>query len=183
MKLRLISAHPDRASGLKFLNSELFAFMPLAFTLGVIAAGSVVNRVVYYGVSWGDIQKTIIGLLIVVLVLFVGPLLIFSFNLHLEKVSGIFRYGQLADALGREFERKWLENSEKVNEGALEATDFSATTDLYQIVSNVYQMAIVPFELRTLISLFVSTLLPFVPVLVMTVPFNVIVKDLLSLLF
>jgi hypothetical protein len=49
LKLRMIAAHPDRTAGLKFLNSSLFAFAPVAFTIGVVAAGSAATRVHYLG--------------------------------------------------------------------------------------------------------------------------------------
>ena len=182
LKLNLISSHPDRAAGLKFLNSALFAFMPVAFTFGVVAAGSVANRVAYQGATTEHIKNTIGGLLVFVLVLFVGPLLVFVFKLHRQKIAGIFSYGALAEGVGRQFERKWLRNYEKHAGGALEAPDFSATTDLYQVVTNVHDMRALPFDLRGLLSLVVATLLPFIPVVVMTMPFKQILQEVARLL-
>jgi hypothetical protein len=183
MRLRLVAAHPDGASGLKFLNLELFAFFPLAFTFGVITAGSVANRVAYDGATLEGVEKTIGGLLIFVVMLFVGPLMIFVFNLHRGKANGILCYGRLAVEVGRQFELKWITHYQRFGSSALEAPDFSATTDLYQIVSNVHAMSIVPFELKSLIILCVAALLPFIPVILMTIPLKVILKELASLLF
>ena len=180
MRLVLISSHPDRASGLSFLGSSLLHFTPLSFTLGVVTAGSVANRVIYRGESLDDIKKTIIGLVIFVIILFIGPLLVFVGNLRRAKIDGIFQYGKLAGRVGQEFEGKWL--ARKVDDEALQAPDFSATTDLYQVVSNVYAMGAFPFGLRGLVGLAVSALLPFVPVVLMTFPLKVILKELASLL-
>lgn len=182
MKLRLIAAHPDQASGLKFLNSSIVAFMPLAFTFGVVTAGSVANRILYKNAPVENIQATIGGLIVVVLLLFVGPLLVFVLKLYGQKVKGIFSYGRLAADVGHQFEQKWLANYEEVRSGALEAPDFSATTDLYQVVGNVHGMKVLPFELRAVLSLIVATLLPFIPVLLMTMPLKLIVKELARLL-
>ena len=182
MKLRLIAAHPDRTSGLKFLNSSLFAFSSVAFSIGVVAAGSAASRVQVVGVTLEGIEKTIAGLLIFVLVLFVGPLLAFVFKLHRTKMVGVFAYGGLATGVGRSFEKKWLANYEKYSSGALEASDFSATTDLYQIVTNVHEMRILPFDLSGLISLAVATLLPFIPVVLMTIPLKQLLQELLRFL-
>jgi len=181
MKLSLIAAHPDRAAGLGFLNSSLVAFTTLAFTLGVIPAGSVANNIVNFGQSLKSAQNTVLGLLIVVTLLFVSPLMIFVFNFYFARLGGIFRYGKLAHDVGEQFENKWLSNFEKYGPGALEASDFSATTDLYQIVANVHDMKFVPFELRALIFLFVATLIPFIPVVVISIPLKVILKELASL--
>ena len=182
MKLCLIAAHPDRNSGLKFLNSSLFAFMPLAFTFGVVAAGSAANRVAYQGATSDGLQKTAGGLLVFVFIVFVGPLLVFVMKLHRQKVAGIFAYGALAKDVGRQFEDKWLENYDKFAGEALAASDFSATTDLYQVVTNVYEMRLLPFDLRGLLGLVVSTLLPFVPVVLMVIPVKQILKEAARLL-
>lgn len=84
LNLRLIPAHPDLAGGLKFTSNTLFAFMPVSFTLGVIAAGPVANRVIHERASLLEFKHLIIGLVIFVLILFVGPLLIFFFKLRQE---------------------------------------------------------------------------------------------------
>lgn len=182
MKLRLIAAHPDRASGLKFLNSSLVGFMPLAFTFGVITAGASANQLLYNNATADTVQKLAIGLTVVVLILFVGPLLIFVFKLHAKKVEGIYSYGALADDVGRQFEEKWLTNYDRFRSGALEAPDFSATTDLYQVVANVHDMKLFPFELRAVVILVVAALLPFVPVVLMMMPIKLIVTELARLL-
>jgi hypothetical protein len=182
MKLCLIAAHPDRACGLKFLNSSLVAFMPLAFTFGVIAAGASANQLFYRGATQDDIQVIVAGLIVIVLLLFVGPLLIFIVKLHAKKVEGIYSYGALADDVGRQFEEKWFRNYEEFRSGALEAPDFSATTDLYQVVANVHDMKLFPFELRAVVSLVVAALLPFVPVVLMMMPVKAIVTELARLL-
>jgi hypothetical protein len=183
LKLRLIPAHPDGASGLRFLNSAIFAFMPFAFTLGVIAAGTVANRVAHQRASLDNIEMTLLGLVVFVLILVAGPLSVFVFNLHSQKIKGTFRYGLLAQHVGRDFEEKWLRHYEKYESEALQATDFSATTDLYGIVSNIQGMSHFPFEVKALIALIVVTLLPFVPVALMAVPFKVILREAASLLF
>lgn len=182
LKLNLIAAHPDRASGLKFLSASLFAFMPVAFTFGIVAAGSVANRVAYMGVTTEGIQQTAIGLLVFVLLLFVGPLLVFSYKLRRQKAMGIFSYGALAGDVGRQFEQKWLANYDKHAAEALQATDFSATTDLYGVVANVYEMKVLPFDFASLVGLAVATLLPFIPVLLMTVPVKQILQGAARLL-
>ena len=120
--------------------------------------------------------------MVFVLLLFVGPLLVFTYKLQRQKVAGIFSYGALAENVGRQFEHKWLENYDKYSAGALEATDFSATTDLYGVVANVHEMKNVPFDLVGLVSLAVTTLLPFIPVLLMTMPIKQILQEAMKLL-
>jgi hypothetical protein len=64
----------------------------------------------------------------------------------------------------------------RVDDDALQAPDFSAATDLYSIVANVYQLRLVPVELRSLLIVLWATLVPFVPVLLMAVPLDTLLQ-------
>jgi hypothetical protein len=182
LDLQLIPAHPDHAAGLKFVSQSLRAFSPLGFALGAIVAGYVANHVVHAGIPPTAYLHLVGGLVVGVVILFSGPLLIFSNKLLLTKRRGIFAYGALALGEGQQFERKWLNRVDSIDESALEVPDFSATTDLYQVVANVYDMSTVPLDLKDLIPLVIATLLPFVPVALMAVPLDVILQGLANLL-
>ena len=182
LDLELIAAHPDGAAGLKFIANTMFAFMPVAFSLGVIVSGALANRVINVNLTLSGFRQPLFGLVIFVLFLFVSPLLVFCKTLFTARRLGIMRYGALANRVGHQFELKWLDQEETINASALEAPDFSSTTDLYQIVSNVHQITGVPFDLRSLIGLVAITLLPVVPVALLTVPLSVVVTEVLKIL-
>jgi hypothetical protein len=65
----------------------------------------------------------------------------------------------------------------------LDVPHFSATTDLYQVVSNVYQMKAFPVDTQDLIALVVVTLLPFLPALLFEIPLDEILSDLVKVMF
>ena len=123
------------------------------------------------------------GFLLALLVLFTAPLLVFAPVLRDAWVRGALEYGALADQVGATFEGKWLGKAKGVDPAALDEPDFSATTDLYQVVSNVYAIRPVPVDLKDLIPLVVAMLIPFVPVVLLAVPTDVIWSGLKSLLF
>ena len=83
--------------------------------------------------------------------------------------------------MGEQFEQKWLKSESVLGENALAASDFSATTDLYSIVANVDAMRIVPLQLKNLILLTVMTLLPFLPIALLSVPLDLILQKLAGL--
>ena len=182
LDLLLIPSHPDRVGGLKFVGTSLRGFRLLGLALGAIVAGAVANRVVYTGASPLAFKHVVVGLLVCVLALSAGPLIIFFRKLRAVKRRGTFEYGALGGAVGRQFEQRWLDRAGGVDAGALEAPDFSATTDLYQVVANVYEMDALPFGLKSLSEPVIATLLPFVPVALMAVPLDVILKDIAKLL-
>lgn len=182
LDLLLIPGHPDRVGGLKFVGTSLRGFRLLGLGLGSIAAGTAANRVAYAGESPLAFKHVAGGLIVFVLILSAGPLTVFVRKLREAKRRGTFEYGALGWSLGRQFERKWFGRAGGVDEGALEAPDFSATTDLYQVVSNVYEMKAFPFDLKSLAEPVTATLLPFVPVALMAVPLDVVLEDITKLL-
>ena len=115
-------------------------------------------------------MNRLIGSALVVLLLSAGPLVVFSRRLFQARRRGLFEYGNLAGAVGHQLELKWINRAESINQNALDVPDFSAATDLYQTVSNVYQIKPVPVELRDVIAVVVATLLPFLPVLLYVMP-------------
>jgi hypothetical protein len=182
LDLRLIPGHPDLAGGLMFLNTSLRGFWLLSLALGTIAAGTTANLVMRGGATLTAFVNAAMGLVVFILILFVAPLLVFIRRLSEAKRRGAFEYGALAGEVGQQFERKWLNRRSGVDEGALDVPDFSSTTDLFQIVANVYEMQNIPLKLTSLAHLVVAAILPFVPVLLMVVPLKDVIEGLAKFL-
>ena len=180
--LKLIPSHPDRAGGLRFLATSLKGFLPLGFALGVMSVGPALNQVVHLHVSPLQFKQVALGVPIFVIVLCVGPLFVFTRRLMSEQHRGIFQYGALAGRMGQQLERKWISTGERLGSDALEVQDFSATTDLNSIAANVYLMSLVPLDMKLLVLLVVVTALPFVPLVLLAVPLDVIFRDIAQIL-
>jgi hypothetical protein len=183
LDLQLVPAHPDLAGGLQFVGLSLRAFLLLSFAISASAAGGVAQRVLYLGASFFSFKYVIAAVVALILLLFVGPVLVFGGKLVEARRRGIINYGGLAGAVGRELENKWLDYRKNVDERALDVQHFSATTDLYQVVSNVYQMKPFPIDTQDLIALVVVTLLPFLPALLLEIPVNEILSDLVKVMY
>jgi hypothetical protein len=184
LDLHLIPGHPDRVGGLMFVSSSLRGFRLISFALGAIVAGSVANSQIHQGKPLLDFKNLAIGLLVFLLILFVGPLTIFLKKLRETKMRGVFEYGALAGAVGTQFEAKWLRQNGSLDETPLGVPDFSATTDLYAVTANVYAMRVVPFNARDLIGpILISAMLPFLPLAMLVLPLKVIIRGLVKLIF
>jgi hypothetical protein len=182
LDLHLVPPHPDLSGGLQFVGASVRAFPMLSFALGAVVAGGVANRVVHQGMHLIDFKYIIATLVAVVLIFFVAPLMVFTRRILQARRRGIFEYGALAGAVGRQMEHKWVERNGSVDEAALDVQHFSATTDLYQVVSIVYQIKTAPLDLQDLVAVIIAVLLPFVPVLLYEIPLNVILPDIVKLL-
>jgi hypothetical protein len=181
LELRLVASHPDHCAGLSFLGESVRAFAIVALALTAIAAGRSAHIVLAGGALPTPNVYFNIGLMVTIMALFVAPLLVFTPTLTQVWRRAAFAYGALAERLGHAFEREWLD-TQKVDKSALERPDFSATTDLYQIVSNVYAIRFVPISLKDLIALVLAMLAPFVPVVLLAFPLDVIWAQIKSLL-
>ncbi|HEV2667937.1 MAG TPA: hypothetical protein VG324_23670 [Blastocatellia bacterium] len=187
LDLRLIPGHPDHAGGLMFVGDSIRAFWLVSFALGAIVAGQVANRIMFHGESLATFKHIAIGLVVFVLILFVGPLTLFIGKLRATKRRGDFVYGALASEVGRQFEhdclsRDYINRERGANEEAPNKQDFSLHSNIYGIVANVYGMKDFPFGLRSLGLLIAMTLLPFVPVALMVMPLTEIIKDFAKML-
>jgi hypothetical protein len=181
MPLRLIASHPDRFAGLQFIASSTRLFVPLAFAISVVGAGTFANEVFHQGLSPIEHGIAPAVTVLALVALFLCPPLAFSPALTRTWQQGMLTYGELARRLGHEFEAKWLRRDSNVDPEALGVQDFSATTDLYQVVSNVYAMRLVLFDLRAAIAVAISAMLPFVPIWLSAIPAQTIIDHLVGL--
>jgi hypothetical protein len=182
LPIRLCAAHPDRAGGLKFAGFSVRAFAPLAAAFGAVLAGRIANQV-WAGAKVATYDTTVGAALVLVLVLFGAPLLVFTPRLMREWRDGVLLYGRLAEQVGFQFEDKWFRSASRVDASALDASDFSAAVDLAGYVSNVYDMRVTPADLKSFVALAAATVIPLLPVIVIAAPFEVLLKSIAGLLF
>lgn len=183
LDLRLVASHPDRVGGLGFVGHSVRAFSVVALALATVAAGRSAHLVLV-GSSLPTPNLLLnAGLMAAIAGLFTTPLFVFIPTLLQVWRRGVAQYGSLAMHVGTAFEDKWLGLDLKSRDAALEKPDFSATTDLYAVVSNVYALRFVPIDLNSIIVFVCAMLLPFVPVVLLAVPLDRIWANVQKLLF
>ncbi|TPL02544.1 hypothetical protein FJ938_19020 [Mesorhizobium sp. B2-4-14] len=182
LDLRLAAVHPDNVAGLQFLGYSVQGYSVVALALASIIAGSVMTRLMKHDVLTLAQQVGIAATLLCIVAIFTAPLLVFCGLLLRTRRRGVFEYGAGASKFASEFERKWLRDRRPIEEKTFQEPDFSTATDLYQLVANVYRMRLVPVDLRSMIVLVVTVLVPFVPVVLITTPIDAIFAGLKNLL-
>ena len=108
LDLRLIPAHPDHTAGLQFVGYSPRAFSLLGMPLGAIVAGTVADRVVHAGASLTAYIHFPVALVVCIVLLFSGPLLVFTGKLFYTKWRGTLEYGALATGVGGQYWRDCL---------------------------------------------------------------------------
>jgi len=176
LDLRLVASHPDHMAGLQFVMASLRAFAPVGFALAVGISGGIAERVLVGGTRVTEFAPVVAVVVAVLLVLFVGPLFALRKPLKRVRTRAIFSYGRLASGVGNHLERQWLRPGEDVPAEALQAQEFSVTTDLYSIVANANSVKGLPIDLSGVVPLVLATLLPFVPLALFEMPLAQLLK-------
>ena len=183
LDLQLVAAHPDGLGGLGFLEGALRGQLPFAFCLGVGLAGAVANRVFHDGQKLMVFRNLPLILIAAVLLVCAAPYFLFTSTLMRMRRHAMLKYGAFARAVGEQFEKKWLDRAGSLDEDVLEVPDFSTTTDLYGVVSNVNNIRVIPVGLVDVYALVVVALIPAIPIVIASIPFNTVMQDAMKLLF
>jgi hypothetical protein len=182
LNLQLIPTHPDLPAGLGFLGITPTAFGLIPFSLGTVLSGILGREILFNGASLWQFQYAIIGFVVLSLNINFGPLLVFVGKLAVAKRKGMLEYGALADKHDRAFHRKWVSGENPEEETILSNPDPSSLADIGAGYERIHNMRVVPFDLRTVISLTVTAIIPLLPLLLTVYPFNELIKRIFEIL-
>ena len=183
IELSLVPTHPDRVGGLGFLANTAYAFAVLAVAHGAMVAGVVANRIFYLGASLTQFKVEIAVVVVFVLLLLLGPLLVFTFQLAQAKRTGLREYGTLAERYVREFDAKWLRGGASPDEPLVGSGDIQSLADLGNSYEVVRTMRIAPITRDAIVRLGAATLVPITPLLLTMMPLEELAKMLFGILF
>jgi hypothetical protein len=176
LDLRLVASHPDRLGGLRFMILPLRGFAVLAFGIGAIVASDIAERVLLEGRPLAAYKYVIGAQVVGALVFFGGPLLLLTRPVTTLKARGTLDYGRLASEVGHQFERKWIAGDDTASPQALDAPDFSATTDLFAIAANVRGINVFILDMELVLLIVLASVLPYVPLIFAIMPLDDIIR-------
>jgi len=179
-ELRLVPTHPDRAGGLGFLALIVVSLAPLLMAHGALLAGTIANRIFFQGAKLPDFKVELVALPVILLLIVLGPLLLFSPHISQARRVGLREYGLLAQQYVRAFEDKWLRGSPPSGEPLIGSADIQSLADLGNSFEIVQGMRTIPFTKETVIQLAVITLLPVAPLVLTMLSLDELLKRLLQ---
>jgi hypothetical protein len=170
LDLQLIPTHPDLSAGLGFICEahRYFAWIVLAFSTGI--AGALADEVVYAGVPLVSYKISIGAYLVMVLLVSLGPLLMFMPLLIEAKIRGIHQYNTLVVTHNRMFDGKWVQNDNPEGEVVLGTPDISSLADLGSAFEVLKSMRSVLFERKDVLFFIAVALMPMTPLLLTVIP-------------
>ena len=177
LDLKLVPTHPDLSGGLGFLGVVQSGFWPVVLPASTVLAGVYADKIVYERASMGSLEFAISGTLIVVVLLLLGPLLVYAPRLIRTKRRGLLDYGALATEYTRSFDRKWNRTNPQ---DLLGTSDIQSLADLSNAFSVITRMQAVPFGASAVVKLAAATLAPMALLLPLSKPIEEIIRGIIS---
>jgi len=183
LPLRLNSLHPDRAAGLGFLSSSLFAFAPVLLAHTVTLSGLIANRIWHEAAKLPEFKLEISAMIAILMALVLIPLCFFIIHLAETRRRATAEYAIFSGRYVADFRRKWTEGPAVSYESLLGSADIQSLADLANSFEVVRQTRLLPFGKDTVLRLAIIILLPLLPLTLTMIPLEEMINRLIGILF
>jgi hypothetical protein len=182
LRLALVPTHPDGAGGLGFLGKACIPFGLLLFATNCIVASSIATAALYDHVPLPTFYGAYAATLVIAVIVFAGPLVVFLPLLARTKHEALETYGVLANRYGQLFEAKWIAGGQPADEPLLGSGDIQSLADLGNAFGFIKGMRFLPMELADFVAILIPGILPALPLALFVMPLTDIVRHLAKLL-
>jgi hypothetical protein len=182
LDLRLIPTHPDRAGGLAFLGTGQTQFGLIVFAVSAAVAGVGANLIIFEGETLPVFERNLVFYILLVTSVFISPMFLFMSRLYRVKKEGQREYSALAMEYVRSFDSKWLRDRVSPAESLLGSPDIQSLADMVNSFSAIRQMMIVPLGRKNLFTFLAAAAIPFLPLLLLVLPIQDVIKGVWKML-
>ena len=182
LDLQLVPTHPDKAGGLGFLGGAHRPLGVFAVAVSAVLSGRYCSEILYGGATLNSYRVPVAIFVIVIVLVCMGPLVVFLPRLVAARRIGLVEYGGLALRYGRAFDRKWLRGGAAEGEELLGSGDIQSLADMGGSFDRIVDMRPLPFSLKDVTTLVAACLVPMAPVLATAMPVEEVVKTVLKIL-
>jgi hypothetical protein len=183
MPLRLSALHPDRTGGLGFLNTSVFAFVPILVAEASLLSAMIAQRIWHEGATLPQFKVEILAAVGFLLLLVLLPQTFFVVQLERAWRAGGGEYGVLGSHYVNGFRRKWLGVHPHTHESLVGSADIQSLADLANAFEVIRDMYLVPITRNTVVRLVIAIVIPLLPLVLTMIPFEEVVDRALSTLF
>jgi len=176
LNLNLIGTHADQAGGLGFLGNAHMSLGIFAVALSSVLSAEAAFLIVFQKADIETFKVPYFALLVIVELIFLGPLLMFIPILMRTRLAWLREYSLLVDRYNRSFHEKWIAEKSPADESLLGTSDIQSLADLGNSFKYIQEMKVLPFNLRVVIQLAIVTSLPVLPLLLLVMPVGKIIE-------
>jgi hypothetical protein len=183
LDLHLVPTHPDMAGGLGFLGLAQAKYAIIIFALSSLLSSQMGQEILFGEASLANYKATIFVFVVLILIILLGPLLVFSPKLFDAKRKGLLEYGALANEYTQSFERKWIRREAPEGEVLIGSADIQSLADLGNSFEIVRKMRPAPFDLATaILPTVAAAAIPFLPLTLTVFPLEELIKKIVEML-
>ncbi|MFZ1576123.1 MAG: hypothetical protein WAT36_12975 [Chromatiaceae bacterium] len=176
LDLDLVPTHPDRAAGLGFLGGAHLSLAIFPFLFSCVLSAHVAFQVYFEAVPVMSFKVVFAVYLVAMLLLILGPLLIFSPLLARARRQGLRQYSLLSNDYNRAFHQKWVAGTPPADEPLLGSADIQSLADLGNSFGMIREMKIFPFSQQQILQMAVVACLPGLPLIFLVMPVGEILQ-------
>ena len=180
MDLQLMPTHPDQHGGIGFLGLSPAAITPTFLVISAVIGATWRSEIFREHVHWLSFKVDAAVLLGVVLIVTMGPLLLFVPRLARLRRLGIFEYGALGQFESMQFHKRWIQHRAGREEEFPASPEASTLTDYGSSYQNIEHLQPFPFDQGAFFALILAVAIPLLPVVLAEVPFVTVFKALLE---
>lgn len=179
---RIQALHPDGVGGLLFVGVGQTQFCLSAFALSAAFCSVVADTIAATGANIKSFTNLGVAWLVFILVLFQGPLLVFTPVLIRRKRDAFFMYSNLSRYACDAFAQKWMPPQSERGGEFLASSDASTIADYTSDFKTVATMRTFLFGKQSVTSFLVASALPALPLIASVMPLNELVQKILQAL-
>ena len=180
MDLQLVPTHPDQHGGIGFLGLSPVAITPTILVISAVIGATWRSSIFREHLHWLSFKIEAAVLLGVVLIVVLGPLLLFVPRLTRLRRLGIFEYGALGQFESMQFHKRWIQHRAGREEEFPASPEASTLTDYGSSYQNIEHLQPFPFDQGAFVGLVLAVAVPLLPVVLAEVPFATVLKALLE---
>jgi hypothetical protein len=170
LPLQLTPLHPDRSAGLGFLTIYPNIFSGFVFALSFVVASAFLKELDLVAHDAETIWYALAAWLLMVVLLFLGPLLVFVGPLYRVREQALLDYGRLTSQHHLAFHRRWIDEG-RSGEDLMGLPDPSSASDLNASVQSVQELRVFPVDRAAFVQLVVAAAVPMLLVIAHEFPF------------
>jgi len=180
LKITIYAAHGDEAGGLSFIVALPFSFNIISFVMGMIISSNIAVDILHRGETVDQNILLIIFYILIMIILFLGPLLFFGNILIQEKIKGVMSYTALINQHHEAFITKWKKEGHVDQDKLLGSPDVSSLADINGGYQAVKDMRLMLMTKKFFYRFVIMTAIPFVPLILTEYSTNEIYQKLLE---
>jgi hypothetical protein len=163
LRLQLSPMNPDRSGGLGFLAIYPSIFSGLIFALSCVVASAMLKELDFVRHDVQTVWLAIAFWIVVILIVFIGPLLVFIPPILAAREKALLEYGRLVSQFQHAFHHKWIDEARN-GKDLMGCSDLSPLSSLYAILQTVRGLQVIPVDRAAIVQLVIAAGLPLLAV-------------------